>query len=361
MADDNIKMNTASAMASAVSDMSSAGAGAAAGTDPFADAKSELATRYELLPDDIKAAIMDAGYQQKLLDLAKAQKLTYEELGILETETTMVLLGMTKPADYRDELQNELKKNDPEVDAIVKAVNEQVFAPVRASLERVYENQKDPADYIPDSIVSGVEDKPKEPVMPPTVRAIPTDASLPSSKPVAPATPWSPTPAVPGVPSAAVPAAPAPISTPIKPAAPASSAPAAPTPAAPAPFTTSIARPAVQNFTAGPSTLTSLEKNVLGQAGVVIDTPAAPAPAAPASEIPDRAKLLASIENPSKIAPNLIADKLKSAGAVFTAAKTTDYSMPAKAPAQPAVSPASSATPAAAPAKPYVDPYREPI
>ena len=76
MADDSIKQNTTSAMASAVSDLSPA-APADSGADPFAETKSELVTRFELLPDDVRATITDSGYQQKLFDIAKAQKLTY--------------------------------------------------------------------------------------------------------------------------------------------------------------------------------------------------------------------------------------------------------------------------------------------
>lgn len=308
MADDMIKINTAGAMASAVTDATTGGA------DPFAETKNELASRFELLPEDIKAAIMDTGYQEKLFNLAKAQKLTYEELGVLETETTLVLLGMTKPADYRDELQQELKKNDPEIDAIVKAVNEQVFAPIRASLERVYSAQKDPADYVPESIVTGQEEKPAAPVFPP--------ASAPVSTPAA-----SPAPAMP--------------------------APVAATTPTPAPaMASSIARPAVANPVPFPSRLNTMEKSVLEKSGVVIAAPTAPAPQVPASEIPDRANLLASIENPSAIKPNIVAEKLKTTGPVISATKTTDYSMPAK-PIAPEVP--------AAPAKPYVDPYREPI
>jgi hypothetical protein len=106
--------------------------------DPYADVKAELRTRFALLPEDVQKVLLDDGYQMKLFEIAKAQKLTYEELGLLEMETTMVLLGMTNPANYRDEIQSQLKKNDPEIDTLVKAVNEQVFTPLRASLEKVY-------------------------------------------------------------------------------------------------------------------------------------------------------------------------------------------------------------------------------
>jgi len=111
-------------------------------TDMPEKVTDELLARYELLPEDVQKMLMDDGYQTRLFDIAKANKLTYEELATLERETTMVLLGMTNPQDYRDELQTELKKNDSELDTLVKTINEQVFTPLRASLERLYANRE---------------------------------------------------------------------------------------------------------------------------------------------------------------------------------------------------------------------------
>ena len=224
----------------------------------------------------------------------------------------MVLLGMTRPADYRDELQTELKKNDPEIDAIVKAVNEQIFAPIRASLERVYEAKKDPADYIPDSIVSGAEEKPAEPVFP---EAAPAEHAT-------------------GLVSPAMP------------------------------------RASVMNAMPFPSnSLSSAEKTVLEKTGVMIDAVPKPVASLTQSEIPNRSELLRSIENPRAIAPDkapsapvssavptpaATAPKPMFAGPTISATKTTDYSMPARGTQ-------SGTTPAPAPTAPRVDPYREPI
>ncbi len=118
--------------------------------DPFADVKKEMATRFSLLPEDIQNTITGSEYQMKLYELAKERKLTYEALGTLELETTMVLLGMTKPEDFRDELQIELKMNDADIDGLVAALNDRVFAPIRQSIQKVYEARKEPESYLSD-------------------------------------------------------------------------------------------------------------------------------------------------------------------------------------------------------------------
>lgn len=107
--------------------------------DPFEDIKKEIQTRFTLLPPELQSAITSSDYQTKLFEISKKHKMTYEQLGVLEMETTMVLLGMTKPDDFRDEVQVELKMNDPEVEALVKDISDVVFVPLRESLKKVYE------------------------------------------------------------------------------------------------------------------------------------------------------------------------------------------------------------------------------
>lgn len=109
--------------------------------DPFEDIKKEMQTRFELLPEEIQKVITSSEYQMKLFGIAKKNKLTYEQLGTVEMETTMVLLGMTKPDDFRDEIQVELKLNDPEIESLVKDISDVVFVPVREALKQVYEKK----------------------------------------------------------------------------------------------------------------------------------------------------------------------------------------------------------------------------
>ena len=148
---------------------------------PFGDAKKEMKARYDLSADDIKALIVDPKLQDTLFAIAKNNKLTYDEFGTLELETAMVLLGMTKEAEYAEELGMELRKNEPEVTPIVKAVKEQVFDTVRASLDHLSKVRKNPEEFIPESLVTGRIDTP-DPKPTPTL-TVPV-APLPKTIPV---------------------------------------------------------------------------------------------------------------------------------------------------------------------------------
>lgn len=115
----------------------------------FADIQTEMVARFQLLPEQLQNVIKGSDYQKKLMQIAKDHGLTFDQLSTLELETTMVLIGMTRPEEYRDELQTELKKTDAEIDPVVAAVNDQVFGQIRTALERLYEAKKDPSDVLP--------------------------------------------------------------------------------------------------------------------------------------------------------------------------------------------------------------------
>jgi hypothetical protein len=116
--------------------------------EQFSDIRAEMIARFQLLPEQLQNVIKGSDYQKKLMQIAKDHGLTFDQLSTLELETTMVLIGMTRPEEYRDELQAELKKNDEEIDPIVAAVNDQVLGQIRTALAHLYEGKKDPAEVL---------------------------------------------------------------------------------------------------------------------------------------------------------------------------------------------------------------------
>lgn len=237
--------------------------------DEYLGVQKEIKTRFELLPDDLKKLMTSDDYQKSLFEVAKANKLTFEELSTLEIDTSMVILGMTPPNEYRDELKKDLKLEDTAVDSLVAMLNEKIFNPIRASLERVYSAKRDPADFLPDP-------EETEPAQTPSTPAVQNITGI-TPKPVTP-----------------------PVST--------------PTPVAPAPI---APKPA--------PVLSTQEKSMLEKTGVVISETPAPVKDAP---LGSRTDILQGIENPTKTAPtNLVADKLKAAAPVMAPTKTTDYTI----------------------------------
>ena len=86
------------------------------------------------IPADIKAAIVSIDYKTKLQEITRRQKLLIDQAGRLETETTLVLLGLEKLGDYVSNLQNELGLPIMRAKEVSLDVSENIFKPIRESL-----------------------------------------------------------------------------------------------------------------------------------------------------------------------------------------------------------------------------------
>ncbi len=103
--------------------------------------EGELKTRFALLPKELQDVITSSDYQMKLFEIAKKYKFTYEQLGALEFNTTMTLIGMLPPATYEKTVAADIGKKTEDMAPIIADVSEQVFKPIRAALMNVYETR----------------------------------------------------------------------------------------------------------------------------------------------------------------------------------------------------------------------------
>jgi len=110
------------------------------------DVQKELQTRFALLPEELQKVITSSDYQMKLFDLAKKYKMTYEKLGTLELETTLVLLGMTHPRDFPIEMKNILKLPEADFNNLMTEIQVQVFDPIKKALQTVYPEDTDESE-----------------------------------------------------------------------------------------------------------------------------------------------------------------------------------------------------------------------
>lgn len=113
------------------------------------EVQKELQTRFALLPEELQKVITSSDYQMKLFDLAKKYKMTYEKLGTLELETTLVLLGMTHPRDFPVEMKNILKLPETDFNNLMTEIQVQVFDPIKKALQAVYPEDEDRDETAP--------------------------------------------------------------------------------------------------------------------------------------------------------------------------------------------------------------------
>ncbi len=209
----------------------------------------EIQKRMDALPADIKALVYSADMGAVIHSIGQKYQLHVDQIGALESETAAVMIGLTEPSEFVQELVDALSVEQPKAEAIAQDINNELFIKIRESLKKVGSTPPPTAAPIatPASVAAStpavnkipVRVIPQTPIAAPTV---PATAPTPAPKPVAPA-PISVTPTtIPPTPMPAAPVAPKAPSMPavetaltqptvaVPPPAPAGQAPGAPKP-----------------------------------------------------------------------------------------------------------------------------------
>lgn len=98
-----------------------------------------LKEKFNSLPERLQNAITDSDYQNKLLTISQKYKITVEQLGALEQETSFVLLGITLARDYASDLKSQLKLDDTTLNSIIADVNAEIFIKIKDVLMEIEE------------------------------------------------------------------------------------------------------------------------------------------------------------------------------------------------------------------------------
>jgi len=108
-----------------------------------------IAEHMKKLPPEVKSVITDFDWLNTLQEISSRYKLNIEQQGILGTEVTMSILGITHPDNFSHELRNSLNIGKEETENMIVDINEKIFRPVRAKLIGVYsKNQEEKARLI---------------------------------------------------------------------------------------------------------------------------------------------------------------------------------------------------------------------
>jgi hypothetical protein len=93
--------------------------------------EKELDERFNKLPKELQQAIIDSNYHTVLYQIAQNEKLTIEQMGILEGLTTDIMLGTTRPEKFEDSLKQKLKLPPEKIALLVNAINEKILKTIR--------------------------------------------------------------------------------------------------------------------------------------------------------------------------------------------------------------------------------------
>jgi hypothetical protein len=107
--------------------------------------KKLIEERVKLLPPEIQAVVLEGSWLGALEDIRKKHELRVDQAGELQTETFLVLLGLTKPADYVHEIQARLNLVGNKAGEIAEDAEKLIFRPLITKLEEVYSRNEETA------------------------------------------------------------------------------------------------------------------------------------------------------------------------------------------------------------------------
>ena len=95
------------------------------------------------IPEEVRKLLADPKLNDKFLIVGKKYGMNIEQMGIFQTETMLMMLGLTHPDKYSEELKNRLKISEEKVDSIVVDVNQEILSGIREKLKEAYEESSD--------------------------------------------------------------------------------------------------------------------------------------------------------------------------------------------------------------------------
>ncbi len=95
------------------------------------------------LPNDVQEAIKSFDWLDKVQDLAKKYSLRVDQAGEFQTETMLVLIGLTHPNDYAREVKARLGLDSATVTNLVTDANETIFKKIKDSLMNNFNKVED--------------------------------------------------------------------------------------------------------------------------------------------------------------------------------------------------------------------------
>lgn len=151
--------------------------------------QDQIERRLAELPEDVRNAVLSADLGRNVQVIGQAHHLHIDQIGKLEDETMLVMLGFFDPEQFSTQLEQQLLIPAADAAAIASEINSAIFLPIRESLKH----------FMAERAVAA-----EEPHLEPSTPAVPATAPAPVM-PMVQTTPLAP--------MAQPPAAPTPVST----------------------------------------------------------------------------------------------------------------------------------------------------
>jgi hypothetical protein len=94
----------------------------------------DIQDRFDDLPQEVRAAIQSADMAAALQEVGQAHQLHLDQLGALEDETLLVMLGFANPAAFTASVKKALGADETTAAAVAEELSEKLFIPIREAM-----------------------------------------------------------------------------------------------------------------------------------------------------------------------------------------------------------------------------------
>lgn len=101
-------------------------------------AHGSVEERLAALPADVRELVYSADMSSILQDIQKKHGLHIDQIELMEAETSAVMIGLSEPEQFVENLANSLDIDQQKSAAIVADINAMIFVKVRDSLKKLY-------------------------------------------------------------------------------------------------------------------------------------------------------------------------------------------------------------------------------
>lgn len=101
--------------------------------------------RISQLPEKIKEAINNSGYQTSIYEIGNKYSLNIHQIGQLEEITTKVMVGVLNPNKYEEEIKSNINTPPEKLVSLINEINEKVFKNIKGILMEIW-TKKDTAN-----------------------------------------------------------------------------------------------------------------------------------------------------------------------------------------------------------------------
>ncbi len=104
--------------------------------------KEQLYDTYHSLPEEIQDVMASMDTTYSIRTIGQKHQLHIDKVGELADEIGLVMFGLVKPDQFMPQIQTRLGVDQATANAITKEVNEQIFLPIRESLQGLASRDK---------------------------------------------------------------------------------------------------------------------------------------------------------------------------------------------------------------------------